>query len=223
MGNDFTGRNANLNININVQPVGSQDAAQLTPTSTSPNSLTSPLRSLESLASSATRSVRDSFVTLSLVAATSLYALLYYDLYTTRRLLKNQESWCGWKQHCTLDYLATQPRQELNDQLLLAIQERYMSMEDPTNSTAPVAAFLPALNKEIERLERYCYWAKRTLSWYCAFAVGVDKKMYEKAQEAIARLRFIKKIFIQWWATHNMQRHTEGESVSTRSRPLQQR
>jgi hypothetical protein len=222
MGNEEAPRNANVNFSINVQPVGSQDNnVQSLLSGLLPKELRSSIYGgLEKISSSITTTIKESLGTLSLVTGGSLYALLYYKLYTARKLLKNPTSWCCWKQHCALDHLAAQDAQELSDQLLLDIQARYMNIEDPTNNTAPITVFLPALNKELVQLERYCYWAKRLMSLYCGFALGVNKKTYEKAQEGIARLRFIKKIFVRWWAAHNVQRTREGETTPTRNRPV---
>lgn len=159
-------------------------------------------------------SVQQWYFPLSCAALGFGYMLMWMDIQKGCALVNNPDAWCCWKQHCTLEYLAQQAQRELSDNLLVTIHERYINMEDPTNSSASLAIFLPALNQEIAQLERLQCWITRLLTYRCAFLFSVDKKLEEQASAALKRLYFVKKLFVQWLASHNAKIHINSEPIT---------
>jgi hypothetical protein len=198
--------NSTFHFNINVQPVNSPQHTALME-SQADDMLQNPSRALDRILRTSPAMVREWATPLCCILAGGYYMMVWLDLYKARALLDDEDAWSSWKHHCTVEHLAQQPPNEICDPLLIAIQERYIDYDDPANSNGPLAAFLPAINREIMQLQRYCVWAKILLKWYGYYLLPIDEKNYRRAQETLSRLRFLKKMFIQWWAAHNTQEY----------------
>ena len=132
-----------------------------------------------------------------------LYLYLWYQLHQAHKLLKNNQAWCCWKHHIDSGNLNGYSTTELMKELLIDIQNRYIDPKNPSNSIAPISLFLPAVEKEMQQIEQYVWWATKIVASYSSCLFPVSKKAIEEGLRALQRLRFIKRLFISWWAQRN--------------------
>lgn len=139
------------------------------------------------------------------LTAVSAYGYLWYQLYKARAILSNPQAWCCWKNHIEIDRLAQYCQEELSKELLLDIQERYINNANPTDFVIPLASFLPIIEKEKQMLELYIWWSTKMITSYMRLLFPVNKQCVHMACQALQRLKFIKNLFIVWWAQRNTQ------------------
>ena len=70
------------------------------------------------------------------------YLTLFYKLRKTSNLLNDQAAWCNWKNDIPLESLFSFSRIDLSQELLTAIQTKYVNHKNPTDHIAPLNNFL---------------------------------------------------------------------------------
>lgn len=144
-------------------------------------------------------------VSFFLLAVVSGYGYLWYQLHNARNLFDNARAWSCWKNHITVDHLSSYSRDELSKELFIDIQERYINIDDPTDHLLPLAGFLPMLERERVLLEKYIWWGSKIMTCRMHLIFPLNKENINQAEEGLKRLKFIKGLFISWWAVHNSQ------------------
>ncbi len=140
-----------------------------------------------------------------MLATVSGYGYLWYQLHKARNLLDNARAWSCWKNHIAIDHLGSYSRDELSKELFIDIQERYINIDDPTDHLLPLAGFLPMLERERILLEKYIWWGNKIMTCRLHLIFPLNQENITQAEEALRRLKFIKGLFISWWAVHNSQ------------------
>lgn len=194
------GNSSNIVITLNVQsPEATQESASIVPTE---DGFFKKIQRYSWQDSMATqwKKYRGS---LFLISVVSLYGYLWHQLNQAHKLLDNTEVWSCWKNHIAVDHLTAYSRDELSKELFIDIQERYINSEDPTNHLLPFSAFLPMVEKERALLEKYVWWGPKIIACRMKLLFPVSKESIDQAAESIRRLKFIKALFISWWAVQN--------------------
>ena len=137
------------------------------------------------------------------VGLTTAYGYLWYRLHQARKLLSNPESWSCWKHHIEIDTLEQCSHDDLSRDLLTDIQERYINPANPTDFIMPLSSFLPIVEKEKLALEFYMWWSTQIIACHLQRFFPVDKHYKDIARNALRRLKFIKNLFVVWWAHYN--------------------
>lgn len=198
-----SGNSSNFSFNINVQsPEAKQQTAP--PILPADDGFFHKMQSIQWQQNihSAWQQYRFSCLLMAIVAG---YGYLWIQLYQAKNLLDNQEAWSCWKNHIAIDRLVALPHDELSKELFIDIQERYINMDNPTDFLLPLASFLPILEKERMLLERYVWWGDKIRICRGGWFFPVNQESIDAARDAIRRLKFLKGLFVAWWAAHNSQ------------------
>lgn len=134
----------------------------------------------------------------------SFYSYLFYRLVKTNYVMNDRSRWFHWKEFMSLERLQEIPQQELAKELLHEIQNHYMNPINPTDSITPLSQFMNTVDYEKKLLQQYLKltdWLKWL--WLRRVFPFNDKKI-KQANQLLARLNFMKHIFISWAASHKM-------------------
>lgn len=132
------------------------------------------------------------------------YLVLYFFMDRGYKLVRNCNGWCSWKDHVELAHLTCQNCDELSNELIQTIQENCLNMKNPSDYMSPFSQFLREISDEQAELERYITLGSRIVSWRLSAIFPVSKKLLGQATMRFERLKFVRKLFVQWNAKHNI-------------------
>jgi hypothetical protein len=142
---------------------------------------------------------------LSLGGIAALYAWLCYETLSGASYLGKSILWSSWKRETVLSALQAMPQEDITRELLMDIQKRYTSIEKPTEFMLPLIHFLYDIDIELKMLTRYHHlgtWISKTKASYI---IPFDVYRFNTAQERLARLAFIKNLFLSWAANYKIE------------------
>ena len=138
----------------------------------------------------------------------ALYLIACYQLVRGNAYFKNRSSWSAWKEEISLRDLAEIPQTEVARELIISIQRKYLNPQNPSDFFGPLVSFLVDLEAEITVSKRYL----KRFNWlgkiYFTYLFPGDTSAFALAEEKIARLFFIKEIFVTWTVEHKLELNT---------------
>jgi hypothetical protein len=134
-----------------------------------------------------------------------LYALLCYLAHNANQYIKSDTHWFAWKRNSSLSNLLNENQQDLQEQLMVSIQARYLQPSNPTNFIDPIIHFIGDINHELTTLRRYHSLISLLNDFYISRIMLVKSDLAMAIQEKIDRVVYIKKVFDCWIGQHNMQ------------------
>lgn len=140
------------------------------------------------------------------------YAYMFYRLRVIQSYVDNGPSWGAWKKDIPMETLLAIPQEKLTHDLMTAIQERYISIETPTDSLAPLITFSQEIMEEKELITAY----HRYVSWCSQCSVNkimpFSQTLLAQLSERKQRVTYLSTLFQSWLA------HYKLEQIN-RSRP----
>lgn len=138
-------------------------------------------------------------------AAAALYGTCYYKLHAGKRYLASTTSWSTWQNRYSTEALCAFEPEKLAPNLIHDIQMEYATQANPTDFITPMVHFLAALHAELATCTQLLTWhtwlARLRLCRLFAYASCSPDELKDR----IARLHCIKKIFLHWVATYNIE------------------
>lgn len=137
-------------------------------------------------------------------AGLGTYMYMLYKLRVIQSYI-DQPSWGNWKKDMAFDTLLAIPQDQLTHDLMLSIQERYVSIEKPTDSLAPLIAFSQEIAKEKEVItayHSYVSWCTHySLNKILPFSATLLAQLTERKQ----RIAYISTLFQSWLAHYKLE------------------
>ena len=226
------GKEVNLHVTINNTHNSSNNNATTTTTTTSMN-----LQTISSMVSQQWQSIRfddikkqiaqmvdrskgaaeqtytycvNNKINIGFFSAVIGYGYIFYQLFTGHHYLVNATRWAMWKHGVSLAALRAQPEEEISQELLLEIQQRYLNVENPTDFLTPLVLFLQAAEEEIKHTTYYSTLYSR-LNWCRGLKIfPINYSQLRLAHEKKERLMYLKHIMQLWIARHNIQANKKG-------------
>jgi hypothetical protein len=146
-------------------------------------------------------------ITLSL----STYLYLCYQLKKATWLMKEQGAWCNWKAKEPFETFKSIDKKELAQELLEAIQNRYLNSSNATDHVGPLNSFLEDYRRELYIFRSYFFiatWIKRL---HLTRIFPINNQDIGFLKERVERLCYIKAIFFEWAAHYKTKRCIKNE------------
>jgi hypothetical protein len=129
------------------------------------------------------------------------YAYMFYRLRVIQAYIDNSPSWGAWKKDVPMETLLAIPQEKLTHDLMTAIQERYISIETPTDSLTPLITFSQEITQEKELVSAYHSY----VSWCTQCSVNkimpFSQTLLTQLTERKQRIIYLNTLF-QSWLTH---------------------
>jgi len=138
-------------------------------------------------------------------ALLTLYSYYCYQVICGNLYLKRTDVWSSWKHELSFDQLCQIPQQSLARELVLSIQHHGLDMQKPTDFMSPLVLFLQVIEQERITLLYYQTLYNRITTVKCSIIFPFNKKRYNRIEERLQRLSFVKNIFISWMAEFNIE------------------
>ncbi len=152
-----------------------------------------------------------------IIAATAaaLYGTCYYKLYAGQRYLASTTSWSTWQNRYSTDTFCAFEPEKLAPNLIHDIQMEYATQANPTDFITPMVHFLTALHAELATCTQLLTWH----TWIsrlrlCRLFPCINCNP-DALKDRIARLHRIKKIFLHWVATYNIEHNKKDLSIAS--------
>lgn len=118
--------------------------------------------------------------------------------------MHKSNTWASWKKQLTLQELLEMPQNQLEKELVHAIQQRHVNAQNPTDHITPLVRFVQQVDREINMVNRYLLLAISIRRCWLMYLFPTNNRRIEQMQELKQRLAFIKHTFISWAATDNL-------------------
>lgn len=207
----------NVNINANIAPHMTQNASNSTDVKTNSqsqsNAQAQAVAQAKVKASQTMWNTYESMQTfwdtnklyLGVSAVLALYSYYWYQVMCGNFYLKRTDLWSSWKNGLSFDQLCAIPQQSLARELILNIQQQGLDIQKPTDFTVPLVTFLYVIEEERKALLYYQTLHSRITMMKCGILFPFNKKQYNRIEERLQRLSFVKNIFISWMAEFNLE------------------
>ncbi|MDZ4150085.1 hypothetical protein [Methylicorpusculum sp.] len=142
-----------------------------------------------------------------LIAGTVLgaYAWLCYETVRGAQYLGKANLWSSWKRAIPLTTLHETPQQEITRELLMEIQKRYTQIDKPTEFMLPLIHFLHDVDTELKNLRYYDSMNSWLTKARASYVVPFDLQRFNTTRERLARLAFVKNLFLTWAADYKLE------------------
>jgi hypothetical protein len=110
-------------------------------------------------------------------------------------------SWRAWIDHGVHsddDQFLAQTADDMMKDLIIEIQRRYTTMQDPTDFFGPIAAFTQGLNAEINQVTRFIYWLTVLKKMHLTALFPIAPACCESLEKTKKSLEHLKAVFLQW-------------------------
>lgn len=195
--------NQNLVVNLNYSPT--QIRASLLPSHFGPNI---PFKEWQEKTSSFLFNKRY-LLGVTAIFGGYIYACTY--IVKANKYLERTDIWVNWKSDIPFDMLVTIPQNELSKELILEIQRRYSSAQNPTDFISPLILFIQTIDTEIDTIKNYIdvYWLITKM--HMQTLLPINQKQFSTLNEKYKKLLYLKNIFLSWAAeykvSHNKNKH----------------
>ncbi|NBV40274.1 hypothetical protein EBR77_00335, partial [bacterium] len=139
---------------------------------------------------------------LGIGSVVSLYFYIHYILYYYSWMTYQSRSWVHWKKEISTVQLVGHNHQALAQDLLKAVQIRYVDVQNQGNILLPIAQFLKDLDSEIQDAKKYVWWYELLHRFYGEYTFMLQAAKYEQVKDGIMRLEFLKSLFLSWFTKY---------------------
>jgi hypothetical protein len=136
--------------------------------------------------------------------AVSIYLMISIVLIQGALFIRKQTTWASWKKQLSMEELLALSQDQLGRELVHAIQQRHMNVQNPTDHITPLVRFVQEVDQEMKTLNRYLILATAIRRCRLIWIFPTNNQKIEFAQELKQRLMFVRHTFISWAATDNL-------------------
>jgi len=129
----------------------------------------------------------------------SCFGIIVADNY----FLNNPQLWGNWLAHLSYQELCTCPEENMQHELILEIQRRYLQSTNPADFFSPLTTFINTIEYEEKRIARYITYTTWLGTLYLSYILPINDEKREQATTALKRTQFIRRCFLSWAAAYN--------------------
>lgn len=221
-----TGGPITVNLNLNIEPHMIQNAANSANSQSESNAQATATAQAEAYTEvnvkvsqlwdahreSMQTFLHDNKLYLGASALAALYSYYCYQVICGNLYLQRTDLWSSWKNDLSFDQLCAIPQQTLARELILSIQHQGLDTQKPTDFVVPLVTFLQVIEEERKTLLYYQTLHSRITTVKCARLFPFNKKRYNRIEERLQRLSFVKNIFISWMAEFNLEHAKKSQT-----------
>jgi hypothetical protein len=141
------------------------------------------------------------------------YLYMFYRLRVIQSYVDNKPSWGAWKKDVPMEKLLAIPQDKLTHDLMMTIQERYISIENPTDSLTPLMNFSKEIADEKELVNTYhtyVSWCSQcSLNTIMPFSQTLLAQLAERKQ----RVTYVSTLFQSWLANYKLEQIKHSRTV----------
>jgi hypothetical protein len=150
----------------------------------------------------------------AVIAGCYIYACHY--LVSANKYLEQTDTWSSWRLDTSVDLLITIPQNELAKELVLEIQRRYSSTQNPTDFISPLITFIQTIDTEINTLKRYMQIYQWATKLCLHNLLPFNQKLFNNLGEKYRRNIYLKNIFLSWAADYKVNHNKNRQLIVTR-------
>jgi len=135
------------------------------------------------------------------------YSTLCIALRNGNQYIKHHTFWAHWNKEKTLGQLMQVSEEQLLYELMLEIQKRHVNTHYPVDFISPLAAFMKELEQEKKKLLFYSKLYNFLKKSYTLYVFPIETNNFAKTKILLARLSFIRDIFLNWIAQYNIEQN----------------
>lgn len=150
------------------------------------------------------------------IAASALcggYLYMFYKLRTIQSYVDNQPSWGAWKRNVPMDTFLAIPQDKLTHDLMMTIQERYISIENPTDSLTPLIAFSKDIAEEKELVNAYHTYVLRCTQCSLNKILPFSETLLAQLTERKHRITYLSTLFQSWLAHYKLEQIKHARTI----------
>jgi len=132
------------------------------------------------------------------------YSTILYSLTKGAAYIENNTLWSSWNHNLLLEDLLGINYHELSNNLISAIQARYMNPKNPTDFLTPLMQFLQAIKIEKKKLKFYRHLYTFLDKTYLLKLFPCKKTSFLKISERLQRLHYIENVFSFWLSQYKI-------------------
>jgi len=151
---------------------------------------------------------------LAAASALATYGYLFYTIRSIRSYLDKESTWNSWKRDIPFDQLLAIPQDELTHELITAIQIRYISEENPTDSLTPLIIFSTEIAQEKALLGKYHTYISWGMRCSLQKIISIPSDLLAHIAERKQRATYLSTIFQTWLANYKLEQVKHGRSTS---------
>lgn len=126
------------------------------------------------------------------------YLALQGRLWWLSVALRTGTWWSNWRDGISLSQLFEIPEQQLEDDLRVAIHERYTSAHSLEHARSPYTAFLLDVDQEMAMLNAYTWWCTTIATLRLQWLFFVNQDLVLKIPSRLDRLAYIRSRFMRF-------------------------
>jgi hypothetical protein len=140
------------------------------------------------------------------------YGYMFYKVRSIQSYVDNPGIWGTWKRDIPFEQLLAIPQDQLTRELMMAIQGRYISAENPTDSLAPLITFASEIAEEKELLTNYHTYVSWCMQFSLQRVMPCSQTLLTQLNERKQRATYLSTLFQSWLAHYKLEQITRSRS-----------
>jgi hypothetical protein len=165
---------------------------------------------LRDLASAAYQYCCQNKYSLAALSVAATYGYTFFKLRAIETYAENPGTWAAWRRDIPFDRLLAIPQDQLTRELILAIQGRYISAENPTDSLAPLITFSREIAEERELLAHYHNYVSWCMQLSVHRLMACPQTLLAKLAERKQRATYLSTVFQSWLIHYKLDQITRS-------------
>lgn len=141
------------------------------------------------------------------------YGYLFYKLRAIQAYAENPSLWSSWKRDIPFDQLLAIPQDHLTHELMVAIQEHYISAENPTDSLTPLITFSTDIAEEKALLTEYHSYVSWSMKFSLQKVISFSQNLLVQLAERKQRVTYLSNLFQSWLAHYKLEQVKHSRSI----------
>jgi hypothetical protein len=133
------------------------------------------------------------------------YAYMFYRLRIIQSYVDSQPSWGAWKKDTPMDTFLAIPQDKLTQELMMSIQERYVSIENPTDSLTPLITFCKEITDEKELVTAYHTYVSWCMQCSLNKILPISETLLAQLAQRKQRIIYLSTLFQSWLAHYKLE------------------
>lgn len=141
------------------------------------------------------------------------YAYMFYRLRIIQSYVDTQPSWGAWKKEVPMDTLLAIPQDKLTQDLMMSIQERYISIENPTDSLTPLMTFCKEISDEKDLVAAYHNYVSWCIQCSLNKILPISDTLLAQLALRKQRITYLSTLFQSWLAHYKLEQIKHSRTV----------
>lgn len=133
------------------------------------------------------------------------YGYSFYKVRTIQGYVDNALTWSAWKKDVSFDALLTIPHDQLTRDLMMVIQTRYVSPQNPADFLTPLITFSKEITQELELVKSYHNYITWCTQFRLQKILPISDLLLTQLTERKQRVLYIHTLFQSWLAQYKLE------------------